>query len=81
MKKVFYDIKQSKKDINYGPDLSKFRKCVFWDTTFDKNDWKLMKVAIIKRILVYGNLDELEEITQFDGKHEVDKIKIIPHMR
>lgn len=78
---VFYDIKQSKKDENYKPDLTKLNKITFWDTTFDKIDWKLMKISIIKRILEYGNQKELEEITRFYGKSEVDKIKIVNHKR
>jgi antitoxin HigA-1 len=78
---VFYDIKQSKKDPNYKPDLSKFRAITFWDTTFDRIDWKLMKISIIKRILEYGNQTELEEISRFYGKDEIDKIKITPRKR
>ncbi len=78
---VFYDIKQSKKDENYKPNLTKLNKITFWDTTFDKIDWKLMKISIIKRILEYGNQKELEEITRFYGKSEVDKIKIVNHKR
>ena len=78
---VFYDIKLSKKDINYKPDLSKLNKITFWDTTFDKIDWKLMKISIIKRILEYGNQKEIDEITRFYGKIEVDKIKITNHKR
>jgi antitoxin HigA-1 len=71
---VFYDIKQSKIDINYKPDLSKFRKGVFWDTTFDKIDWKLMKKSIIKRIYSYGDQSEQAEINRFYGKNEVEEI-------
>ncbi|MWB95220.1 plasmid maintenance system antidote protein [Flavobacterium sp. GA093] len=78
---VFYEIKQSKKDDNYKPDLSKLNKITFWDTTFDKIDWKLMKIAIIRRVLAYGNTSEIEEITRFYGKTEVDKIKIINQRR
>jgi antitoxin HigA-1 len=78
---VFYDIKQSKIDSNYKPDLSKLNKITFWDTTFDKIDWKLMKISIIKRVLEYGSQKELEEITNFYGKKEVDKIKIVNHKR
>jgi addiction module HigA family antidote len=78
---VFYDIKQSKIDVNYKPDLTKLNKITFWDTTFDKIDWKLMKISIIKRVLEYGNQKELEEITRFYGKSEVDKIKIVNHKR
>ena len=71
---VFYDIKLSKKDANYKPDLSKFRKGVFWDTTFDQIDWRLMKKSIIQRIFSYGNEIEQEEIRHFYGKPEVEKI-------
>jgi antitoxin HigA-1 len=78
---VFYDIAASKKDENYKPDLSKLNKITFWDTTFDKIDWKLMKKSVIKRVLEYGNQKELEEITRFYGKNEVEKIKIVNHRR
>ena len=71
---VFYDIKQSKIDINYKPDLSKINKITFWDTTFDKIDWKLMKNSIIKRIYSYGNQSEQAEINRFYGKNEVERI-------
>ena len=69
---VFYDIKQSKKDPNYKPDLSKLRKGVFWDTTFEKIDWRLMKKSIIQRVFSYGNEIEQEEIRRFYGKEDVD---------
>lgn len=78
---VFHDIKQAKKDINYKPDLSKFRKGIFWDTTFDRIDWKLMKNSVIKRVFSYGNAEEQEEITRFYGKKEVDKILSIIELR
>jgi addiction module HigA family antidote len=74
---VFHDIKEAKKDSNYKPDLSKIRKGVFWDTTFDRIDWKLMKVSVIKRIFAYGNETEQEEITRFYGKDEVSKINLL----
>ena len=78
---VFYDIKQSKKDPNYKPDLSKFRKGVFWDTTFEKIDWRLMKKSIIQRVFSYGNEIEQEEIKCFYGKNEVDKILLTIKLR
>ncbi len=71
---VFYDIKQSKKDVNYKPDLGKFRKDIFWDTTYEKIDWRLMKRSIIQRVFSYGNELEQEEIRNFYGLNEVDKI-------
>ena len=71
---VFHDIKKAKRDVNYKPDLSKLNKITFWDTTFEKIDWRLMKISVIKRIFSYGNKDEQEEIIRFYGKNEVDKI-------
>jgi antitoxin HigA-1 len=71
---VFYDIKQSKIDLNYKPDLTKIRKGTFWDTSIEKIDWKLMKIAVIKRILSYGNNEEIDEINRFYGKEFVDEI-------
>lgn len=71
---VFYDIRKSKKDVNYKPDLSKFRKGIFWDTTYDRIDWRLMKKSIILRVFSYGNELEQEEIRKFYGSNEVDKM-------
>ncbi|WP_367752716.1 transcriptional regulator [Flavobacterium sp. WC2430] len=71
---VFYDIKEAKKDSSYKPDFSKFRKGLFWDTNFEKIDWKLMKVSIVKRVFAYGNKIEQDEITRFYGKKVVDRI-------
>lgn len=72
---VFYDIKISKIDENYKPDLSIMRKVTFWDTTIDKIDWKQMKIGVIKRVFSYGTDDEQEEINRFYGKNEVNKIR------
>lgn len=76
---VFYDIKEAKKDSTYKPDLSKLRKVTFWDTSFDKIDWKQNKVAVIKRIFSRGTEMEQEEITRFYGKEVVDKVKLLKH--
>jgi antitoxin HigA-1 len=76
---VYFDIKQSNLDLNYKPDLTKLREGIFWDTTFEKIDWKLMKRAVITRIFAYGNEIEKEEITRFYGKNNVEKInKLYP---
>lgn len=71
---VFHDIKKAKVEVTYKPDLSKFRKGLFWDTTYEKIDWKLMKKSIIQRVFSYGNKIEEKEITRFYGKNEVDEI-------
>jgi addiction module HigA family antidote len=78
---VFHDIKKTKRDINYKPDLSKIRKGIFWDTTFDRIDWKLMKNSIIQRIFSYGDEKEQDEIIRFYGKKEVEKILSIVKLR
>lgn len=69
---VFHDIKLSKIDMSYKPDLSKLNKITFWDTTFDRIDWKLMKRAIIQRVFSYGNEKEQQEIKRFYGKENVE---------
>ncbi|MDI5894628.1 helix-turn-helix transcriptional regulator [Flavobacterium algoritolerans] len=76
---VFYDIKEAKKDSTYKPDLSKLRKVTFWDTTFDKIDWKQNRVAVIKRVFSRGIEMEQEEIIRFYGKEVVDKVKLLKH--
>lgn len=77
-----YDIKIIKKNESYKPNLSKLRKNTFWDTTLDKIDWKLMKRAVITRVFAYGTKEEQEEIIQFYGKDEVEKInKLFPAKR
>ncbi|MDD5150190.1 MAG: plasmid maintenance system antidote protein [Flavobacterium sp.] len=76
---VYFDIKQAKKKNQQKPDISKLSKVLFWDTTFDKIDWELMKVAVIKRVFSRGTEEEKEEITRFYGKEVVDKIKLLKH--
>ncbi|WP_410500994.1 DUF6922 domain-containing protein [Flavobacterium sp. ACAM 123] len=39
--------------------------------TFDRIDWKLTKVSIVKRVFAYGNKIDQEEIIRFYGKEEV----------
>lgn len=76
---VFYDVKQTKKKNQQTPDISKLRKGLFWDTTFDKIDWEEMKVAVVKRTFSRGTEEEKEEITRFYGNDVVEKIKLLKH--
>lgn len=76
---VFYYIKEAKKDSSYKPDISKLRKVFFWDTTFDRIDWKQNKIAVIKRVFSRGTEIEWEEIIRFYGKEVVDCIKLLKH--
>lgn len=60
------------------PNLNKFRKVIFWDTTFDKIDWDKNKRAIIQRILERGNDIEINEIIAFYGREKItNEIKTI----
>ena len=71
---LHYDIKLSKFDPDYKPDLSKIRKITFWDTTLETIDWKKMKRSVIERIFSYGEEEEQKEIIRFYGKERVDLI-------
>ena len=78
---VFHDIKLAKKDVNYKPDLTIIRKGTFWDTTFDRIDWNLMRNAVVQRIFSYGTEEEQQEIIRFYGKDEVNRILKIVKLR
>jgi plasmid maintenance system antidote protein VapI len=71
---VFHEIKLAKKDVNYKPDLTVINKNTFWDTTFDRMDWNLMRNSVVQRIFSYGIEEEKDEIIRFYGKEEVDRI-------
>lgn len=67
-----YDVKQAADLIpKQTPDLSKFRKVLFWDTTLDKIDWQKNRHAIIQRVLERGNSMEINEIISYYGKQTV----------
>ncbi|MDR9400526.1 MAG: HigA family addiction module antitoxin [Psychroflexus sp.] len=69
-----YDVKQLKTRFkSRKPDLGKFRKVLFWDTSMDKLDWVKQKHAIIKRVLEKGNDRELNELISFYGKKTIEQ--------
>ena len=73
---TYYDLMQAEKEFNKDihPDLSKFRKILFWDTDFDQIDWIKNKRFVIKRIYNRGNKGEIDELIRFYGKEEVERI-------
>ena len=71
---VFYEIREEKKKKNDHPDISKLRRVLFWDTSFEKIDWQQHRRFVIERVFDRGNDIEKEEITHFYGKKLVDKI-------
>lgn len=72
---AYYEIEQvKKKQIATHPTLSKFRKVLFWDTSFEKIDWQKHKTSIIKRVFERGNESEKKEITRFYGREITDAV-------
>ena len=43
----------------------KIRKVIFWDTDFEKLDWRKNKKAIIARVKERGNQKEIEEVLKY----------------
>ena len=50
------------------PDLSLFRKALFWDTDIEKLNWTKNSNWIIQRVFEYGNANEIKETIKFYGK-------------
>ena len=71
---LHHDIKilKQKESATYKPDLSKFRKVIFWDTDIHKIDWNKNKRAVIERVFERGNEEEQDEIIRFYGQDEVN---------
>lgn len=64
---VYHDITEYKK-LHNGNSVSgipKVRRCLFWDTDFDKIDWGKYKAFVINRVLERGNDEEVAEIARF----------------
>jgi plasmid maintenance system antidote protein VapI len=71
---LYHDIKQEKlKRDRLKPDLSKFRKVLFWDTDINMIDWQRQSKAVIRRVIERGNEKEKAEIIRFYSKEKIDK--------
>jgi hypothetical protein len=64
-------MEKEKQQANQHPDLSKLKRILFWDTTFEKIDWQQQKKAIIKRVFERGDEEEKEEIARFYGPETI----------
>lgn len=74
---AYYEVEKEKKKQKQKPnhpDLSKIRKVLFWDTSFEKIDWDKHKRSIIKRVFERGNEDEKAEIRRFYGQKLIDSV-------
>lgn len=71
---VYYDIGQEKAKLSkdHHPDLKKFRRALFWDTSLEKIDWKRQRKAIINRVFERGNFTEKKELIRFYGRDAID---------
>lgn len=71
---LYHDIKILKQEesAKHKPDLSKFRKVIFWDTDMEKIDWAKNKRAVIERVFERGNEIEQKEVIRFYGQEEVN---------
>jgi antitoxin HigA-1 len=74
---AFYDMKEEKLRQHArsgGPDLSKLRPGLFWDTDINQIDWLGQKRAVIERVIERGNDEEKTEIKRFYGEKAFNKI-------
>lgn len=71
---TYYDIAVEKKKKLQTPNLSVFRKSVFWDTEIVQIDWQKQYKAIIQRINERGNEAEKKELERFYGASKVKSI-------
>ena len=53
------------KTMSNKPDLSKIRKTLFWDTTFDRIDFTAHSRYVINRVFERGAEEEILEIISF----------------
>ena len=69
---AYYDIGKEKSLMQlHTPDISVFRKAIFWDTNFQQLDWSRQYRAIIQRVYERGNDAEKNEIRRFYGVSKV----------
>lgn len=63
----------------HHPNLSKFRKALFWDTDFNNIDWNKNSKWVIKRVFEYGNDKEIKETIKFYGRDSVTNTLLLIH--
>lgn len=71
---IFHEIALEKKRTQEKPDISKFGKSLFWDTTIDKIDWEKHKRWVIERVFQRGDEEERAEIERFYGRDAIQSI-------
>jgi antitoxin HigA-1 len=71
---TYYDIKIEREKTLAKPNLSIFRKSLFWDTDISKINWDKQYKAIIERVYERGNELEKSEIVAFYGLARINKV-------
>ena len=64
-----YLAKRSEKDNRRTPNLQVLTKTTFWDVDVSKIDWIRAQQWALRRVLEYGNAEEIRELDRFYG-HE-----------
>lgn len=67
-------VAQLKEQTKLHPDLTLFRKALFWDTDMNKLDWEKQYKPIITRIFERGDSGEKQVIIDFYGKDKVEEV-------
>ena len=70
---IFYDIAQEKQKHSQDlrPDLSKFRRSLFWDTSFENINFITHSRYVINRVFERGTEEEIQEIIRFYGQEQI----------
>jgi len=55
------------------PDFSVLTKTTFWDVQLEKIDWTRAQSWAIRRVLEYGEVEELRELERFYGHQALEK--------
>lgn len=70
---IYYDIAQEKQKHNkeLRPDISKFRRSLFWDTSFENINFSTHSQYVINRVFERGNEEEIQETIRFYGREQI----------
>ena len=73
---AYYEIQKEKTklDTEIKPNLTLFRKALFWDTDIKSVNWNKQYKALIKRVFERGNEIEKSEIIRYYGLHKVQEV-------
>ena len=65
-----YELEQKRRE---HPDFTVLTKTTFWDVRLEKIDWQAAKSWAIRRVLEYGEIEELSELERFYGHKALEQ--------